>query len=228
MMTGFLLRYDSLEEHSCLTDEQYGRIIRAALKFARDGTEPELPDPERFLWPGLRQKVLYDRAQYEKKCAQNTENINKRWERQREQETDPEPEEADTNVYDRIRPDTNDTNININNNPKSISNPIPSSNQSKITSMEQLRAAGYTDSEIERAKKRCGGKRIRNLPAYIKQSIDNERHDRAVGKHVSAQDFEQRDYSEVEEQIKRDLAKRIEEYKREHPEEFDDDGRLKT
>ena len=94
--------------------------------------------------------------------------------------------------------------------------------------MEQLKAAGYTDSEIERAKKRCGGKRIRNLPAYIKQSIDNERHERAVGQHVSAQDYEQRDYTEVEEQIKRDQAARVEEYKRTHPEEYDENGRLKT
>ena len=109
MMTGFLLRYDSLEEHSCLTDEQYGRIIRAALRYARDGTEPELPEPERFLWPGLRQKVMYDRAQYEKKCAQNSENIKKRWEQQRKDQQ----EQDDTTVYEPIRTI-----------PISISNPI--------------------------------------------------------------------------------------------------------
>ena len=227
MMTGFLLRYDSLEEHSCLNDEQYGRIIRAALRYARDGTEPDLPEPERYLWPGLRQKVLYDKAQYEKKCAQNTENINKRWERQRQ---DQGQETEDAEGYDRIRPYTNDTNININNNPNiniKSNNIVNRQDQSNITSMEQLRAAGYTDSEIDRAKKRCEGKRIRNLPAYLKQSIDNERADRAIGKRVSAQDYEQRDYSEVEEEIKRDLAKRIEEYKREHPEEYDENGRLR-
>ena len=227
MMTGFLLRYDSLEEHSCLNDEQYGRIIRAALRYARDGTEPDLPEPERYLWPGLRQKVLYDKAQYDKKCAQNTENINKRWERQRQ---DQGQETEDAEGYDRIRPYTNDTNININNNPNiniKSNNIVNRQDQSNITSMEQLRAAGYTDSEIDRAKKRCEGKRIRNLPAYLKQSIDNERADRAIGKRVSAQDYEQRDYSEVEEEIKRDLAKRIEEYKREHPEEYDENGRLR-
>lgn len=215
MMTGFLLRYDSLEEHSCLTDEQYGRIIRAVLRYARDGTEPELPEPERFLWPGLRQKVLYDRAQYEKKCAQNTENINKRWERQRQEQDQGE----DTDVYDRIRTDTNDTNININikSNPNiKINDNINQSNQIR----EQLRAEGYTGDEIDRALKRCEGKRIRNLPAYIKQSIDNER--RQGKRLLPAQDYEQRDYTGVQEQYLRELETRITNLRAEGY--FDEDG----
>ncbi len=205
MMTGFLLRYDSLEEHSCLTDEQYGRIIRAALRYARDGTEPELPEPERFLWPGLRQKVMYDRAQYEKKCAQNSENIKKRWEQQRKDQQ----EQDDTTVYDRIRTNTNDTNINIKSNINNNNN--IKSNQIQSQDMEQLRAEGYTGEEIERALKRCEGKRVRNLPAYIRQSIENER--TQAKRILPAQDFTQRDYSGVQDEMMKNLAEEMRQFK---------------
>ena len=205
MMTGFLLRYDSLEEHSCLTDEQYGRIIRAALRYARDGTEPELPEPERFLWPGLRQKVMYDRAQYEKKCAQNSENIKKRWEQQRKDQQ----EQDDTTVYDRIRTNTNDTNINIKSNINNNNN--INSNQIQSQDMEQLRAEGYTGEEIERALKRCEGKRVRNLPAYIRQSIENER--TQAKRILPAQDFTQRDYSGVQDEMMKNLAEEMRQFK---------------
>lgn len=216
MMTGFLLPYDSLEEHSELTDEQYGRIIRAALRYARDGTEPELPLPERYLWPGLRQKVNYDRNQYAKKCAQNTENINKRWERQRqEQQQEPEAEENDTTVYDRIRTDTNDTNININIKSKSNINNKSNINQSNQI-QEQLKAEGYTDEEIRRAEERCEGKKIRNLIGYIRQSIDNER--RAGKRIIPFQDFPQRSYNNVDRELMDQLTAEIQEYNRQEQE----------
>lgn len=226
MMTGFLLPYDSLEEHSELTDEQYGRIIRATLRYARDGTEPELPIPERYLWPGLRQKVNYDRSQYAKKCAQNTENINKRWERQRDQQQDQEPEpateaeETDTNVYDRIRTDTNDTNININiksniNNKSNIN--INQSNQIH----EQLKAEGYTDEEIRRAEERCEGKKIRNPLGYIRQSIDNERRagtGTAKKRVLPFQDFPQRSYAGVDQAMMDKLAAEVQEFNKQQQE----------
>ena len=205
MMTGFLLRYDSLEEHSCLTDEQYGRIIRAALRYARDGTEPELPEPERFLWPGLRQKVMYDRAQYEKKCAQNSENIKKRWEQQRKDQQ----EQDDTTVYDRIRTNTNDTNINIKSNINNNNN--IKSNQIKSQDMEQLRAEGYTGEEIERALKRGEGKRVRNPPADVRQPIENER--TQAKRILPAQDFTQRDYSGVQDEMMKNLAEEMRQFK---------------
>lgn len=224
MMTGFLLPYDSLEEHSELTDEQYGRIIRATLRYARDGTEPELPIPERYLWPGLRQKVNYDRSQYAKKCAQNTENINKRWERQRDQEPEPatEAEETDTNVYDRIRTDTNDTNININIKSKSNINNKSNININQSNQIhEQLKAEGYTDEEIRRAEERCEGKKIRNPLGYIRQSIDNERRagtGTAKKRVLPFQDFPQRSYAGVDQAMMDKLAAEVQEFNKQQQE----------
>lgn len=210
MMTGFLLRYDSLEEHGQLNDEQYGRLIRAALKFARDGTEPELPSPECYLWPGLRLAVVRDQEQYRAKCLQNTENINKRWEQYRQQEDQEQPEAEDTNVYDRIRTDTNDTNINIkiNHNPKINNNDNinhQDQSQSQSQGLDRLRADGYTDQEIERAISRASGKRVRNMEAYIRKSINNERQQRR------SEDYSQRDYTGVQEEIEERNRAEIEE-----------------
>ena len=226
MMTGFLLPYDSLEEHKELTDEQYGRIIRATLRYAIDGTEPELPVPEKYLWPGLRQKVIRDQNQYAKKCAQNAENINKRWERQREQRQDQEPEteadENDTNVYDRIRTDTNDTNININIKSKSNINNKSNININQSNQIhEQLAAEGYKTDEINRALERCEGKKIRNLVGYIRQSIDNERRagaGTAKKRVIPFQDFPQRSYAGVDKDMMDKLAEEVQEFNKQQQE----------
>ena len=77
--------------------------------------------------------------------------------------------------------------------------------------MEQLRAEGYTGEEIERALKRCEGKRVRNLPAYIRQSIENER--TQAKRILPAQDFTQRDYSGVQDEMMKNLAEEMRQFK---------------
>ena len=104
-MTGLYLRFDSLEEYAVLDDQQFGRLIRAGLQFAIDGTEPELSPPESYLWPGLRIRIVHNAELYRKKCEQNAANIRKRWDRQRQEQE----QETDSAVYDRIRTDTKHT-----------------------------------------------------------------------------------------------------------------------
>ena len=219
MMTGFLLRFDSLEEHSGLTNEQYGRLIRAALRFAKDGTEPELESPECYLWPGLRLAVVKDQEQYKAKCLQNTENINKRWEQWRQrQEQNQQDHDGDTDEYDRIRTDTKDTNININHN-LNDQYQYQSHNQSQSQAAEKLLSAGYTAAEIDRAIKRTAGKIIRNPEAYIRQSIENERRQAKTTKRVPAQDYEQRDYTGVQAEYIAQQDKEMQEYMKREAEE---------
>ena len=109
MITGILLRLDSLEEYAALDDQQFGKLIRAGLQFAIDGTEPDISPPESYLWPGMKLKILHDAEKYRRKCEQNALNIRKRWGRQK-------PPENNSIEYDGIRTYTNDTNNNINNN----------------------------------------------------------------------------------------------------------------
>ena len=113
MMTWIMLYYDALEDYKLLSDEQFGKLIREALRFAQDGTETELSAPEAYLWPGLRNRLIRDKESYEEKCRQNAENIRKRWNREnRDAESgdaeNAEPvEEPPPGAYERIRPNTN-------------------------------------------------------------------------------------------------------------------------
>ena len=87
-MTGMMLYYDALEEYMELTDEQFGRLIRAGLVYGKDGEETELPIPERYLYPGLKLKITRDKEKYQAVCEKRAEAARKRW----NQQTDGEPE----------------------------------------------------------------------------------------------------------------------------------------
>ena len=217
MITGMMLRFDSLELLQRLNDEQYGRLIRAALVFAKSRAEaeagehqrePELSAPECYLWPGLRMAIIQDQEHYKAKCDQNRKNIEGYWAGQRQQE---QPEAEDTTVYDRIRPDTN---ININHNPNiNINSNINHQDQSQSQARDRLRADGYTEQEIDRAISRASGKRVRNMESYIRKSITNERQQRRSG------DYSQRDYSGVQAELEAQQDKDMEEFMRQEKEE---------
>lgn len=78
-MIYIMLYHDALVEYSPLSDEQFGRLIRAALQFAKTGTETELSAPESILWPGLKMRILRDAEKYQKICDKRTEAAKKRW-----------------------------------------------------------------------------------------------------------------------------------------------------
>ena len=76
----------------------------------------------------------------------------------------------------------------------------------------QLMTDGYTDSEINSVISRCSGKRVNNLMSYIRQSIDNERKKKQKAKRVPAQEYGQRDYSSVQDELIAQQDKEMEEY----------------
>lgn len=65
-MTHTPLYYNYLEELSAYSDAELGRLIRALLRYARDGVEPELRRREMLLWPLLRGNADRARESYEK------------------------------------------------------------------------------------------------------------------------------------------------------------------
>ena len=192
-MTWLMLYYDALEDYALLTDDQFGRLIRAALHFAKTGEEKELNAPESYIWPVLRNRLIRDKERYEEKCRKNAENINKRWEQQREPGNSKPP-----GGYERIRTDTNvydsyEEKVKVE---SERENEIEYQIKSEATARVKLNAKGYTDSEIDRALSRIpGGEHIRNLTAYLKKAIDEERREKIIGKPVPAQNYTQRDYS---------------------------------
>ena len=88
MISGMMLYYDALEEYGELTDEQFGRLIRAGLAFGRDDQETQLPVPEKYLYPGLKLKIARDKEKYLSVCEKRAEAARKRWDKQQAGEQD--------------------------------------------------------------------------------------------------------------------------------------------
>lgn len=76
---------------------------------------------------------------------------------------------------------------------------------------QQLMAEGFEESEIEHALNRSKGKRVRDLAAYVRRTIENQRQQNRV----PAQDFQQRDYSGVQKELMDSLARDMEKAKAE-------------
>lgn len=77
---------DYLDIYGKCTDEAFGRLIRAALLFARDGTEPSFPEGsmEDIYWPGVLAQVRRDVRNYQKKVKAGAKGNEKRWGKQEE------------------------------------------------------------------------------------------------------------------------------------------------
>ena len=57
------------ESTELLNDTEKGRLLLAAVRYAADGTEPDLKGNERILWPIFRGQVDRDIRAYEKKAS---------------------------------------------------------------------------------------------------------------------------------------------------------------
>ena len=68
------LPFEFLDELDCLTDEEYGRLVRAMQRYSIDGTETELAGSERLFWKRCKNTVDRYRSSYEKRYASNAEN----------------------------------------------------------------------------------------------------------------------------------------------------------
>lgn len=69
--------FEFLDELDGLTDEEYGRLIRAMQKYSIDGNEPEISGTERLFWKRCKNTVDRYKASYENRYAANAENGSK-------------------------------------------------------------------------------------------------------------------------------------------------------
>ena len=66
--------FEFLEELDGLSDEEYGRLIRAMQVYSISGEEPELEGVERLFWKRCRNTIDRYNASYEKRNTSNAEN----------------------------------------------------------------------------------------------------------------------------------------------------------
>ena len=93
------LFYSYTDTLSVLTDEQLGRVIRAALAYMQSGTEPQLEPIEALAFGIIKKDAERSAGKYEAMCEKNRQNVQKRWESKKQ---------SDTTVYDGIRPYTSE------------------------------------------------------------------------------------------------------------------------
>lgn len=87
---------DFEEAICCLTDEEAGRLFRAMLRYAADGTVPELPGTERVLWVTARQNIDREAAF----CGKQAENGRKGGRPPKAKRTAAEPGKKEAAGYD--------------------------------------------------------------------------------------------------------------------------------
>lgn len=86
----FCCYFSYRDKMSMLTDEQFGRVIRAAILFAETGEVPSLEPIEEVAFSFLRFDIETSRRKYDERCEKNRANIRKRY----------EAEPSNTTVYE--------------------------------------------------------------------------------------------------------------------------------
>lgn len=84
-----------------LTDEQVGRVFRAAMQYAEDGAVPPLGAVERMAFAFIKADIDVAQQKYADRCEKNRTNVKARWDKPEEEE-----EREDTNEYERIQTNT--------------------------------------------------------------------------------------------------------------------------
>ena len=60
---------DCLEKYQKLNDTEFGRLVRAALRYKATGAEPDELGREALLWDGMRLDIDRDNESYSSKCS---------------------------------------------------------------------------------------------------------------------------------------------------------------
>ena len=102
---GFLLYFNQKTIIDELTDEEAGILFKALYEYENTKKIPKLNKILKIIFLQFKNILDNDEKKYEEKCLKNKQNVEKRWNKSK-----------DTTVYERIRTDTNYTNINKNNN----------------------------------------------------------------------------------------------------------------
>ncbi len=89
------LYYDTLHATETLNDAQFGRLVRAMLRYAQFEEAPVLKGKEAVLFPSFSLAIDRDKEAYEKKCERNRINGGKRTQATATQYKDKEKDEYD-------------------------------------------------------------------------------------------------------------------------------------
>ena len=96
-MSGFVFQDDYLEQLAMLSDQELGRLVRALVKYHRTGEVQELAGRESVAFGFIKFDIDRIDKAYQAKCDKNRENINNRYQLNKDEKENNE----------RIQPNTN-------------------------------------------------------------------------------------------------------------------------
>lgn len=107
MKDTFIVYTSYLERFANLSDEQLGTLFRAMLEYQTSGVAPQINDMAvSFCFDVVKYDMDVNNDKYEKRCQQQRENVEKRWNKQK---NGIPKDTIDTTVYHGIPSNTNDT-----------------------------------------------------------------------------------------------------------------------
>jgi len=109
---GFVIYRDKQPLLNCLSDEQAGRVVKAAFTYADTGELPQLEQGEMIVLLAIKGDIDRSAAKYQSLREKNRQNAKKRW-----------GDASDATAYDGIRSDATDANKTKPNKAKPIKSP---------------------------------------------------------------------------------------------------------
>lgn len=226
-MSGFFCQDKYLQKLANLTDEEMGVLIRALIRYHADGELPDLAGGVSIAFDFIRDDIDQQEEAYRKKCEQASENRRKGIGQKK------------TDVNARQRPLTDDNgrdkyNNNItecNNNIKESSSFMDDDDAAEIQREHDrvflaAEDAGFKMSNTVRARlislytvhgldkllagfMECATHGVPTI-AYLEAVLNGKPKQKPAVKVLPVQDFPQRDYSSVEDEMMANLAKEVE------------------
>lgn len=96
-----MLYYDYKDIFKKLSSKQVQELIIAMIEYDESNITPKLDKTTDIAFSLIKQRIDRDKQLYEEKCKANKRNIQKRWNK---------PNSQNTNVYERIQPNTTEYN----------------------------------------------------------------------------------------------------------------------
>ena len=141
---GIILYPDMIEDAmSILSSDEFIELMKIIINYKKTGNVPKnMSKMMTLAFLPFKQTMDINQERYEKKCQQNRENINKRWNN-----------EEDTNEYERIQSNnsyTNDTNTNTNTNTDTNTNNKKENIKEKEPKIHFAEFVTMTNAEYEK------------------------------------------------------------------------------
>ena len=217
-ITGFICHDDYLAKTSKLSDEEVGRLFRALMVYHKEGKKPELEGRESVAFDFICEDIDKAERAYEQKCEQNRRN--------RMGANNKEREQPITDDNERQRPLEKPAVETAPTLPQGFMDDAEAHGiqHEHDRVLEAAKNAGFKGTNTENAAliqlyAQYGmEKMLEGFNACVEHSVPSLAYLRAVlkgeprkqtGKVLPAQNFQQRDYSEVDKQIQEAQRKRI-------------------